>query len=522
MRYNIMNNRTLLGVAVAALFFASAAHAQTSGTVTNHAFVIGKGAGQTGYTSLLCGSAQLAVGQAAADPICRTLTGDVTLSAAGVTAIGAGKVLGSMLGAMSSAELRGALSDETGTGAAYFVGGALGTPASGTLTNASGLPVAGIAAVAANTIIANVTGSSASPTASNPSTWTQKASPTTSDLIPIVDVAASNALKHATIADVVGSIGTGVTTLDGQAGALQRHSQPQGRLTTTTATPVLTATTNDQGTVYYTPYVGDMVPIYDGTNMTMLPFTELSQATTDTTKSPAAAANNSNYDIFVWNDGGTLRATRGPAWTNDTTRSAGTALTMVKGILLNNASITNGPAASRGTYVGTIRTDGSAQVDYQFGAAGASCTAGNFGIWNMYNRVRVTTQVRDTTDNWTYATANTWRAANNSATCRVSAVRGLDEDGITAFYFGFGQAGAASVVVAGVGLNSTTAFAGTTYNNANSSSPIPLPASYTGLMGLGYVFVSPIEYNTTTTAGTWFGDAGVVYLQTGFSVTLVQ
>jgi hypothetical protein len=41
----------------------------------------------------------------------------------------------------SSANLRSLLTDETGTGIAYFVGGALGTPSSGTLTNATGLPI---------------------------------------------------------------------------------------------------------------------------------------------------------------------------------------------------------------------------------------------------------------------------------------------------------------------------------------------------------------------------------------------
>jgi len=41
----------------------------------------------------------------------------------------------------SSANLRALLTDEVGTGSAYFVGGALGTPASGTLTNATGLPL---------------------------------------------------------------------------------------------------------------------------------------------------------------------------------------------------------------------------------------------------------------------------------------------------------------------------------------------------------------------------------------------
>lgn len=88
--------------AISAAFFMTAALAQNAGTVTNHAFVLGKGAGTTGYTSLLCASAQLAVGQSASDPICRTVTGDVTITAAGVTAIGASKVTNSQLNTMAA------------------------------------------------------------------------------------------------------------------------------------------------------------------------------------------------------------------------------------------------------------------------------------------------------------------------------------------------------------------------------------------------------------------------------------
>ncbi len=44
----------------------------------------------------------------------------------------------------SSANLRSLLTDESGTGAALFQDGALGTPASGTLTNCTGLPTAGL------------------------------------------------------------------------------------------------------------------------------------------------------------------------------------------------------------------------------------------------------------------------------------------------------------------------------------------------------------------------------------------
>ena len=48
----------------------------------------------------------------------------------------------SQFAATTSAQLRGVLSDETGTGAAYFQGGDIGTPSAGVATNITGLPIA--------------------------------------------------------------------------------------------------------------------------------------------------------------------------------------------------------------------------------------------------------------------------------------------------------------------------------------------------------------------------------------------
>lgn len=79
--------KRFLGAFIAATLYAATAYGQSAGTVTNHAFALGKGPGVQGYTSLLCNSAQLAVGQAAADPICRTVSGDWTLNAAGVATL---------------------------------------------------------------------------------------------------------------------------------------------------------------------------------------------------------------------------------------------------------------------------------------------------------------------------------------------------------------------------------------------------------------------------------------------------
>lgn len=184
-----------LQVASAAFFFAGSAFAQTSGTVSNHAIAVGKGAGTTGFTSVTCADKLFLSGVSGLDPACRALvgadlpfpavstlggvkslaaasnqfltglgtdgaftraqpafsnlsgsatcaqlpahTGDVTTSAGScATAIGAGKVLSAMLGAdvYSTAHTWG--------GQQTFVAPILGTPASGTLTNATGLPVA--------------------------------------------------------------------------------------------------------------------------------------------------------------------------------------------------------------------------------------------------------------------------------------------------------------------------------------------------------------------------------------------
>lgn len=100
-------------------------------------------AGITGATTN--GTALTLVAPVLGTPASATLTNATGLPLAGVTGFATG--CNTWLGTATSANLRACLTDETGTGLAYFQGGALGTPASGTLTNATGLvPSSGIAA----------------------------------------------------------------------------------------------------------------------------------------------------------------------------------------------------------------------------------------------------------------------------------------------------------------------------------------------------------------------------------------
>lgn len=286
-----------------------------------------------------------------------------------------------------------------------------------------------------------------------------------------------------------------------------------GRLTLTTATPVMTADVSNSTSIFYTPYLGNHIALYDGAIWTVWEFSELTNTTTDATKNPAAVANDSNYDLFVWNDAGTLRLGRGPAWTSDTARGTGagtTELERVNGTWVNKIAITNGPAAQRGRYVGTVRSDGAATIDWETTpAASAGGTAARLCVWNMYNRRLASAQVRDSTDTWTY-NSTTIRAANNSNGNRINAVFGMNEDISFVQYLSSMSGGASGDASVGVGLDSTTAETGLAPYFSIGTNLGSAVAIFRDLAGLGFHFFQALEVQPTSAASTatFTGDVG--------------
>lgn len=291
-------------------------------------------------------------------------------------------------------------------------------------------------------------------------------------------------------------------------------SAPKGRLTLTTAVPVTTADVTGATTLYYTPFMGNTVPIYNGSTFADVVFTELSQTTADSTKSPAAVAASKVYDIFVWSDSGTLRATRGPAWTNDTTpgTGAGTSeLQIINGIAVNKVAITNGPGANLGTYVGTVRSDGSSQLNDSVLLR---------YVANAYNDVDRNMVVIDTTDSWTYTTL-TWRQARASSANQVAYVAPqlpfarLVQANVHGL--NLNSAGNDSCGV-GVGVDSTSAnsaqLVGGRMTNAAGTSPCD--AFYKGYPGIGAHTLVWLEISVALGTTTWYGDNGATgYQQSG-------
>lgn len=268
------------------------------------------------------------------------------------------------------------------------------------------------------------------------------------------------------ICTTTGSTTTAVwTAINVSAAAAASVPPPMGRLTLTTGAAVPTGNVSAATVVYYTPVMGSLVPIYNGTAFAATTFAELSLTMN------AAHTANGIYDVFVFLNSGVATLCTGPVWTTLTAgagaRGAGagtTALTRLGGLYVNAVSMTgrNGAttysiAANRATYLGSIWIDAS---NGQVSCLMTYGQSGKWGVWNAYNRMPVICKVGDATATHNYSTA-TIRAWNNDATNKFTAFFGLAESQIKLDFANYiTQASADAKVAVGIGLNSTTAITG--------------------------------------------------------------
>ena len=220
---------------------------------------------------------------------------------------------------------------------------------------------------------------------------------------------------------------------DLQANLQNIVSVPQGYLTLTSGVPVIATSVTAATAVYYTPVIGNLVPIYDGSRFNTTTFAEL----TLMLNSNHTASN--IYDVFVFKDTGTTTIGTGPAWntatagsgargtgagTTELTRAVGGLWTNAFAMTARNGATTYGINANQGTYIGSLYIDGSN------GQVTCHCDYGTlrkWGVWNAYNRVPIVLQGGDPGGSWTYTT-NTWRPSNNNASNSLTVFTGLAEE----------------------------------------------------------------------------------------------
>lgn len=205
-----------------------------------------------------------------------------------------------------------------------------------------------------------------------------------------------------TIADDAGNNETDVTiAFSGSGSGSTPYSLCQGRLTLTSGTPVTTADVTAATTLYWTPYKGNQIGLYNGSSWEMKTFGELSLSLSGYTA-------NANYDIWAYNNAGTVTL-ESTVWTNDTTRA--TALTTQDGVYVKTGATTR-------RYLGTIRITGTT------GQTEDSLTK-RF-VWNYHHRAHRALRRFETNYDWTYSSTS-WRQANASTSNQVDVVVGVAE-----------------------------------------------------------------------------------------------
>jgi hypothetical protein len=223
-----------------------------------------------------------------------------------------------------------------------------------------------------------------------------------------------------------------VTMSAGMGNALEVAMQsitPGGRLTLESGVPISTTDQIAKTTIYYTPYVHNTVPLWDGSGWIPTTFTEKTLPLGTITASKC-------YDVFGYLSAGAL-ALEMLVWTNDTTRA--TAVTLQDGRYCKSGDKTR---LLLGTFYTTSTTTTESSVLNRF-------------LANHYNSVPLSLSMTTGDAGHTYLGAV--RAYNNSAANRVQFITSMVSafDGVAGCILSNTTSGQATDLF--LGYDSTTA-----------------------------------------------------------------
>lgn len=294
-------------------------------------------------------------------------------------------------------------------------------------------------------------------------------------------------LTSAATASVIATAGNG-----NLIEALLQGVTPGGRLTLESGVPVSTTDQTAKTSVYFTPYVHNMIVLWDGADWCPTTFTEKTLALGTLTSGKP-------YDVFGYLSAGAL-VLESLAWTDDTTRA--TAVTLQDGRYCKSGDKTR-------LYLGSFYTTSTTTT--------ADAVATRY-LWNMYNRRRRQLIAKDATTSWTYAT-NSWRQARATSSNKIELINGIS-DAILDVTVACVASGTGVSGQVGIGVNSTT----TNSPDAHGSQSIAVVSASTAGFGLsvtrllatptiGYSYFAWLEQPSSGSTATFYGSgAGEGYM----------
>ena len=265
-----------------------------------------------------------------------------------------------------------------------------------------------------------------------------------------------------------------------------------GRLTLESNVPVSASDQTAKTTIYYTPYMGNKLSLYNTTTglWTVHEFAQLSHSLSGETS-------DKNYDIFAKSTNGVV-SLEALIWTADTTRA--TALVLQDGVYCKTGALDQ-------RYIGTYRITGTTgQCEDSFAKR---------LVWNAYNQVDRALYFLPPENGWSGLGA-TIQQANNTTRNKVEAVSGLGADNsiVVDNWVMCSCSAAASNTYMAVGIGESSTTANATGTIVMAATPIVADYILTSSAHLkkhkseGYHYYAMLESNTAAGTTTWFGDNG--------------
>lgn len=252
----------------------------------------------------------------------------------------------------------------------------------------------------------------------------------------------------------------------------------EGRLTLTSGTPVTTADVTAATSVYFAPYKGNRIALYNGNCWVLKYFSELTLAL-------GTLTNDLPYDVYIYDNAGTLTL-EALAWTNGTTRA--TAIVLQDGVYCKTGALTR-------RLLGTFRTSSTTTTE--------DSVLKRF-LSNLYNEEdRALFRVEDTFS-WTIASP-TYAQANSSSANQVAMVCCVPKL-VNMVVSCVGQGGGANGAFVALGVDSTSVRdAAATVGYLTSVTPVQAASFLRTYLAAGNHYVAWINRSQASDTSTFYG-----------------
>jgi len=253
--------------------------------------------------------------------------------------------------------------------------------------------------------------------------------------------------------------------------------QSNGRLTLESGVPVSSTDQTAKTTVYYTPYNGNLLSLYNGTNWNAYTFAELSITT-------SGLSANSNYDIFAYVSGSTVTLEYSSAWTNDTTRSS--AISLLNGVYVKTSDTTR-------RYLGSIRSNASTQF---------TDSTTNRLVWNFNNKVSRSMQ------GYVYSLSHSYNGGvreynGGTSITRLYFITGINAETFLATVYAPVMSGGTSCNVL-IAIDSTTVQFGVAVVDDRPAGFTRRSITSLGQVNLGFHYLTGLQNTESAGAATYY------------------